>query len=87
MRSDCRWWLSLLSNNRDMSCQGWDGWQWAGAAVVEGAIWQSFSGFADAFEFIFLHEKRFEQRDLSRKRSERSRRVTFLIRRRVTINS
>jgi hypothetical protein len=26
MMTDCRWWLSLLSNNRDMSCQDWDGW-------------------------------------------------------------
>jgi hypothetical protein len=47
MMTDCRWWLSMLSNSRDMSFQGWDDWQWAGAAVVEGAIWQSFSGFAD----------------------------------------
>jgi hypothetical protein len=26
MMTDCRWWLSLLSNSRDMSCQDWDGW-------------------------------------------------------------
>jgi hypothetical protein len=47
MMTDCRWWLSLLSNSRDMNCQGWDDWQWAGAAAAEDAIWQPFSDFAD----------------------------------------
>jgi hypothetical protein len=47
MMIDCRWWLSMLSNSRDMNCQGWDDWQWAGAAAAGGAIWQPFSGFAD----------------------------------------
>jgi hypothetical protein len=47
MMTDCRWWLSLLSNNRNMSCQDWDDWQWADAAAAGGAIWQSFSDFAD----------------------------------------
>ncbi len=49
--TDCRWWLSLLSNSRNMNCQGWDDWQWAGAAAAGGAIWQSFSGFADVRKF------------------------------------
>ncbi len=44
MMTDCRWWLSLLSNNRDMSCLDWDDWQWADAAAAEDAIWQPFSG-------------------------------------------
>jgi hypothetical protein len=26
MMIDCRWWLSLLSNSRDMSCQDWENW-------------------------------------------------------------
>jgi hypothetical protein len=25
MMTDCRWWLSLLPNSRNMSCQDWDG--------------------------------------------------------------
>jgi hypothetical protein len=53
MMTDCRWWLSMLSNSRDMSCQGWDGWQWAGAAAAEDAIWQPFSGFADGILFFY----------------------------------
>jgi hypothetical protein len=52
MMTDCRWWLPLLSNSRDMSCQGWDGWQWADAAAAEGAIWQPFSGVADVNDTI-----------------------------------
>jgi hypothetical protein len=51
MMTDCRWWLSLLSNSRDMNCQDWDDWQWADAAAAEGAIWQSFFGFADVIAF------------------------------------
>jgi hypothetical protein len=47
MMTDCRWWLSMLSNSRDMNCQDWDDWQWADATAAEDAIWQPFSGFAD----------------------------------------
>jgi hypothetical protein len=54
MMTDCRWWLSLLSNSRDMSCQDWDGWQWADAATAGNAIWQSFSDFADALMIDFF---------------------------------
>jgi hypothetical protein len=39
------------------------------------------------FEFIFVHKKKFEQRDLSRKRSDWSRRVTFSTCRHVAMNS
>jgi hypothetical protein len=53
MMTDCRWWLSMLSDSRDMSCQGWDDWQWADAAAAEGAIWQPFSGFADELTMKF----------------------------------
>jgi hypothetical protein len=53
MMTDCRWWFSLLSNNRNMSCQDWDDWQWAGAAAVGSVIWQSFSGFVDEFRRWF----------------------------------
>jgi hypothetical protein len=52
MMTDCRWWLSLLSNSRDMNCQDWNDWQWADAAIAEDAIWQSFSGFADVIMWI-----------------------------------
>jgi hypothetical protein len=39
------------------------------------------------FEFIFVHKKRFESKDLSKMRSDRSRRVTSSTRRRVIIDS
>jgi hypothetical protein len=56
MMTDCRWWLSLLSNSRNMSCQDWDGWQWADAAVAESAIWQPFFNEWSWASFIYIQK-------------------------------
>jgi hypothetical protein len=57
MMTDCRWWLSLLSNSRNMNCHDWDDCYWADAAAAGDAIWQPFSGFADAVRRIGLSRR------------------------------